>query len=62
MNAAGFISEGVPAQYRDSILKKAREVVDAELEIWDQRVAPMLEEHLVVIEPWVGGDFYCNPR
>lgn len=62
MNEAGFISEGVPAQYRDSILKKAREVFDTDLEIWDQRVAPMLEEHLGVNEPWVVGDFYGNPR
>lgn len=62
MNEAGFISEGVPAQYRDSILKKAREVFDTDFEIWDQRVAPMLEEHLGVNEPWVVGDFYGNPR
>lgn len=62
MNEAGFISEGVPAQYRDSILKKACEVFDTDLEIWDQRVAPMLEEHLGVNEPWVVGDFYGNPR
>lgn len=62
MNEAGFISEGVPAQYRDSILKKAREVFDTDLEIWDQRVAPMLEVHLGVNEPWVVGDFYGNPR
>lgn len=62
MNEAGFISEGVPAQYRDSILKKAREVFDTDLELWDQRVAPMLEEHLGVNEPWVVGDFYGNPR
>lgn len=62
MNEAGFISEGVPVQYRDSILKKAREVFDIDLEIWDQRVAPMLEEHLGVNEPWVVGDFYGNPR
>lgn len=62
MNEAGFISEGVPARYRDSILKKAREVFDTDLEIWDQHVAPMLKEHLDVNEPWVVGDFYGNPR
>lgn len=62
MNEAGFISEGVPARYRDSILKKAREVFDSDLEIWDQHVAPMLKEHLDVNEPWAVGDFYGNPR
>ena len=62
MNEAGFISEGVPAQYRDSILKKAREVFDTDLEIWDQHVAPMFKEHLDLNMPWVAGDFYGNPR
>lgn len=62
MNEAGFISDGVPAEYRVAILKKAREVFDSDLEIWDQRVAPMLKEHLDVNEPWVVGDFYGNPR
>lgn len=62
MNEAGFISEGVPARYRDSILKKAREVFDTDLELWDQRVAPMLKEHLDLNMPWVAGDFYGNPR
>lgn len=46
LNEAGFISEGVPAQYRDSILRKARELFDTDLEIWDQHVAPMFKEHL----------------
>lgn len=46
MNEAGFISDGAPAEYRVAILKKAREVFDSDLEIWDQRVAPMLKEHL----------------
>ena len=62
MNEAGFISEGVPAQYLDSILKKAREVFDTDLEIWDQHVAPMFKEHLDLNMPWVAGDFYGNPR
>lgn len=62
MNEAGFISEGVPARYRDSILKKAREVFDTDLELWDQRVAPMFKEHLDLNMPWVAGDFYGNPR
>ena len=62
MNEAGFISEGVPARYRDSILKKTREVFDTDLELWDQRVAPMLKEHLDLNMPWVAGDFYGNPR
>lgn len=62
MNEAGFISEGVPAQYRDSILKKARELFDTDLEIWDQHVAPMFKEHLELDMPWVAGDFYGNPR
>ena len=62
MNEAGFISEGVPAQYRDSILKKARELFDTDLEIWDQHVAPMFKEHLDLDMPWVAGDFYGNPR
>lgn len=62
MNEAGFISDGVPAEYRVAILKKAREVFDSDLEIWDQRVAPMLKEHLDVNEPWVVGGFYGNPR
>lgn len=62
MNEAGFISEGVPARYRDSIIKKAREVFDTDLELWDQRVAPMLKEHLDLNMPWVAGDFYGNPR
>lgn len=62
MNEAGFISEGVPARYRDSILKKAREVFDTDLELWDQRVAPMFKEHLDLDMPWVAGDFYGNPR
>lgn len=62
MNEAGFISEGVPARYRDSILKKAREVFDTDLEIWDQHVAPMFKEHLDLNMPWVAGDFYGNPR
>ena len=62
MNEAGFISEGVPAQYRDSILKKARELFDTDLEIWDQHVAPMFKEHLDLNMPWVAGDFYGNPR
>lgn len=62
MNEAGFISEGVPSQYRDSILRKARELFDADLEIWDQHVAPMFKEHLDMNEPWVVGDFYGNPR
>lgn len=62
MNEAGFISEGVPAQYRDSILRKARELFDTDLELWDQRVAPMFKEHLDLDMPWVAGDFYGNPR
>lgn len=62
MNEAGFISEGVPARYRDSILKKAREVFDTDLEIWDQHVAPMFKDHLDLDMPWVAGDFYGNPR
>lgn len=62
MNEAGFISEGVPARYRDSILKKAREAFDTDLELWDQRVAPMFKEHLDLNMPWVAGDFYGNPR
>ena len=62
MNEAGFISEGVPAQYRDSILRKARELFDSDLEIWDQHVAPMFKEHLNLNMPWVAGDFYGNPR
>lgn len=62
MNEAGFISDAVPAEYRVAILKKAREVFDSDLEIWDQRVAPMLKEHLDVNEPWAVGDFYGNPR
>lgn len=62
MNEAGFISEGVPAQYRDSILRKARELFDTDLEIWDQHVAPMFKEHLGLDMPWVAGDFYGNPR
>lgn len=62
MNEAGFISEGVPVQYRDSILKKARELFDTDLEIWDQHVAPMFKEHLDLDMPWVAGDFYGNPR
>lgn len=62
MNEAGFISEGVPARYRDSILRKAREVFDTDLELWDQRVAPMFKEHLDLNMPWVAGDFYGNPR
>lgn len=62
MNEAGFISEGVPSQYRDSILKKARELFDTDLEIWDQHVAPMFKEHLDLNMPWVAGDFYGNPR
>lgn len=62
MNEAGFISEGVPAQYRDSILRKARELFDTDLEIWDQHVAPMFEEHLGLNMRWVAGDFYGNPR
>lgn len=62
MNEAGFISEGVPARYRDSILKKAREVFDTDLELWDQRVAPMFKEYLDLNMPWVAGDFYDNPR
>lgn len=62
MNEAGFISEGVPAQYRDSILRKARELFDTDLELWDQRVAPMFKEHLDLNMPWVAGDFYGNPR
>lgn len=62
MNEAGFISDGVPAEYRDAILKKAREVFDSDLEIWDQGVAPMLKEYLDMNEPWVVGDFYGNPR
>lgn len=62
MNEAGFISEGVPARYRDSILKKAREVFDTDLELWDQCVAPMFKEHLDLNMPWVAGDFYGNPR
>lgn len=62
MNEAGFISDGVPAEYRVAILKKAREVFDSDLEIWDQHVAPMLKEHLDVNEPWAVGDFYGNPR
>lgn len=62
MNEAGFISEGVPARYRDSILRKARELFDADLEIWDQNVAPMFEEHLGLNMRWVAGDFYGNPR
>ena len=62
MNEAGFISEGVPSQYRDSILRKARELFDADLEIWDQHVAPMFKKHLDLNMPWVAGDFYGNPR
>lgn len=62
MNEAGFISDGVPAEYRVAILNQAHEVFDSDLEIWDQRVAPMLKEHLDVNEPWVVGDFYGNPR
>lgn len=62
MKDAGFISEGVPAEYRDSVLKKAREVFDSDLEIWDQNVAPMFKERLNVTEPWVIGDFYGKPR
>lgn len=62
MNEAGFITEGVPAQYRDSILGKAREVFDTDLETWDQYVAPMFKEHLDLYMPWVEGDFYGNPR
>lgn len=62
MNEAGFISEGVPSQYRNSILRKARELFDADLELWDQRVAPMFKEHLDLDMPWVAGDFYGNPR
>lgn len=62
MNEAGFISDGVPAEYRVAILKKAREVFDADLELWDQRVAPMFKEHLDLNMPWVAGDFYGNPR
>lgn len=62
MNEAGFISEGVPSQYRDSILRKARELFDADLEIWDQHVAPMFKEHLGLNMRWVAGDFYGNPR
>lgn len=62
MIKAGFISEGVPVQYRDSIIRKAREVFDADLELWDQRVAPMFKEHLELNMPWVVGDFYGNPR
>lgn len=58
----GFISEGVPVRYRDAILKKAREVFDADLELWDQRVAPMFEEQFSLTMPWVIGDFYGNPR
>lgn len=62
MNEAGFISEGVPSQYRDSILRKALELFDADLEIWDQHVAPMFKEHLGLNMRWVAGDFYGNPR
>lgn len=62
MTEAGFISEGVPSQYRDSILRKARELFDTDLELWDQRVAPMFKEHLDLNMPWVAGDFYGNPR
>lgn len=59
---AGFISEGVPVRYRDAILKKAREVFDADLELWDQRIAPMLEEQFNLDMSWTIGDFYGNPR
>lgn len=62
MNEAGFISEGVPSQYRDSILRKALELFDADLEIWVQHVAPMFKEHLGLNMRWVAGDFYGNPR